>query len=68
MGNQNPSDWSGSAQTKFRPPERGDIAEAMNAADQIGDDTLQLNAGQVPQPLTSTQRTSEQRQRWFATG
>lgn len=46
----------------------GDIEEALNAARQIGDDTLQRNAGRVPQPHTFTHGTSEQRARWFATG
>jgi len=35
----------------------------MNAAKQIGDDTLQRNAGQRVQPHTFTHGTSEQRQR-----
>lgn len=48
--------------------EPGDIEEALNAARQIGDDTLQRRAGKVPQPHTFTHGTSEQRQRWFATG
>lgn len=60
--------WARAAQSKFGSLERGDIAEAMNAAKQIGDDTLQRNAGRVPQPHTFTHGTSEQRQRWFATG
>ncbi len=48
--------------------ENGDLNEALNAAKQIGDDTLQRNAGRVPQPHTFTHGTSEQRQRWFARG
>ncbi|MCO4843361.1 MAG: neutral zinc metallopeptidase [Yoonia sp.] len=60
--------WARSAQAKFGSIERGDIAEAMNAAKQIGDDTLQRNAGQRVQPHTFTHGTSEQRQRWFARG
>lgn len=48
--------------------EPGDIEEALNAARQIGDDTLQRRAGRVPQPHTFTHGTSEQRQRWFAIG
>ena len=48
--------------------EPGDLEEALNAARQIGDDTLQRRAGQVPQPHTFTHGTSEQRQRWFAAG
>lgn len=60
--------WARAAGDRFGSLERGDIAEAMNAAKQIGDDTLQRNAGRVPQPHTFTHGTSEQRQRWFATG
>jgi predicted metalloprotease len=53
---------------QFGTLEAGDVQEAMNAARQIGDDTLQRNAGRVPMPHTFTHGTSEQRQRWFATG
>ena len=60
--------WAREAAAKFGSVERGDIAEAMNAAKQIGDDTLQRIAGRVPQPHTFTHGTSAQRQRWFATG
>lgn len=60
--------WARNAQAKFGSLERGDIAEAMNAAKQIGDDTLQRNAGRSVQPHTFTHGTSEQRQRWFARG
>lgn len=59
--------WARAAQARFGSLERGDIAEAMNAAKQIGDDTMQRNAGRVPQPHTFTHGTSEKRQRWFAT-
>ncbi|ALG90251.1 MULTISPECIES: KPN_02809 family neutral zinc metallopeptidase [Actibacterium] len=60
--------WAAHAQERFGSLERGDVAEAMNAAKQIGDDTLQRNAGRVPMPHTFTHGTSEQRQRWFAAG
>lgn len=60
--------WARAAQEKFGSLERGDIAEAMNAAAQIGDDTLQRNAGQAVRPHTFTHGTSDQRQRWFARG
>ncbi|WP_439103033.1 KPN_02809 family neutral zinc metallopeptidase [Celeribacter marinus] len=60
--------WARYAQERFGSLERGDIAEAMNAAKQIGDDTLQRNAGRVPLPHTFTHGTSAQRQRWFETG
>lgn len=57
--------WARAVQGLLEP---GDMEEALNAARQIGDDTLQRRAGQVPQPHTFTHGTSEQRQRWFATG
>jgi len=60
--------WARAVQTKFNSLERGDLDEAMNAARQIGDDTLQRNAGQRVNPHTFTHGTSAQRQRWFATG
>lgn len=60
--------WARYAQDRLGTLERGDLAEAMNAAAQIGDDTLQRNAGRTVQPHTFTHGTSEQRQRWFATG
>lgn len=60
--------WAGHARDRFGSLEQGDVAEAMNAAKQIGDDTLQRNAGQRPMPHTFTHGTSEQRQRWFARG
>lgn len=60
--------WARHAALQFGSIEKGDIAEAMNAAAQIGDDTLQREAGQVVRPHTFTHGTSEQRQRWFERG
>ncbi|WP_224824761.1 neutral zinc metallopeptidase [Cognatishimia sp. MH4019] len=60
--------WARYAQERFNTLERGDLDEAMNAARQIGDDTLQRNAGRAPNPHSFTHGTSEQRQRWFARG
>jgi len=60
--------WARQAAETFGSVEKGDIAEAMNAAEKIGDDTLQRNAGRRPMPDSFTHGTSEQRQRWFATG
>lgn len=60
--------WARNAANLFGSIEQGDVAEAMNAAAQIGDDTLQRNAGQVVRPDSFTHGTSEQRQRWFMTG
>ncbi len=60
--------WARQAHETLGTLEKGDIQEALNAARQIGDDTLQRQAGRVPRPHTFTHGTSEQRQRWFATG
>ncbi len=60
--------WARKAGERFGSLERGDIQEALRAARQIGDDTIQRNAGRVPQPHTFQHGTSEQRQRWFARG
>ncbi len=60
--------WARHAAETFGSIEPGDVAEAMNAAARIGDDTLQRNAGRRPMPDSFTHGTSEQRQRWFATG
>ncbi|MEY8829765.1 neutral zinc metallopeptidase [Sedimentitalea sp. XS_ASV28] len=48
--------------------EPGDLQEALNAANMIGDDRLQRQAGQVPRPHTFTHGTSAQRERWFRRG
>jgi len=60
--------WARHAAAKFGSIDRQDLLEAVNAAKQIGDDTLMRNAGQVPMPEAFTHGTSEQRQRWFARG
>jgi uncharacterized protein len=60
--------WAREAAQSLGTVERGDLEEAVNAAKQIGDDTLQRNAGQRPMPHTFTHGTSEQRSRWFMIG
>ena len=60
--------WAREASQTLGSIEPGDLEEAVNAAKQIGDDTLQRNAGQRPMPHTFTHGTSEQRARWFQTG
>lgn len=60
--------WARHVQARFGTLEPGDIEEAMNAAKQIGDDTLQRSAGKRPMPHTFTHGSAEQRQRWFAVG
>lgn len=60
--------WARYAQARFNSLERGDLGEAVNAAKQIGDDTLQRNAGRRPNPHSYTHGTSAQRQEWFSRG
>lgn len=60
--------WAREAAETLGVVEQGDLEEAVNAARQIGDDTLQRNAGQRPMPHTFTHGTSEQRSRWFMIG
>jgi hypothetical protein len=60
--------WAREAAERLGTVERGDLEEAVNAARQIGDDTLQRNAGQRPMPHTFTHGTSAQRAAWFLTG
>jgi uncharacterized protein len=60
--------WAREAADTLGVVDAGDFEEAVNAARQIGDDTLQRNAGQRPMPHTFTHGTSEQRSRWFMIG
>ncbi|NEX45225.1 KPN_02809 family neutral zinc metallopeptidase [Pseudotabrizicola algicola] len=60
--------WARTASQTFGTIDRGDFQEAVTAARQIGDDTLQRAAGQRPMPHTFTHGTSEQRARWFMAG
>ncbi|MEM9619897.1 MAG: neutral zinc metallopeptidase [Pseudomonadota bacterium] len=48
--------------------DEGDIEEGLRAAEAIGDDTLQRNAGRRVTPESFTHGTSAQRQRWFING
>ncbi|SIN91250.1 KPN_02809 family neutral zinc metallopeptidase [Vannielia litorea] len=60
--------WARHAEARLGTVEPGDLQEAMNAAQQIGDDVLQRNAGRVPMPETFSHGSAEQRQGWFAKG
>ena len=48
--------------------EEGDIEEALNAAEKIGDDTLQKKMQGYVVPESFNHGTSAQRQQWFARG
>ncbi len=60
--------WTNHIQRGKRVLEDGDIKEALNAAFQIGDDTLQGRSGGHVNPATFTHGTSEQRVNWFYKG
>ncbi|MFY9510125.1 MAG: neutral zinc metallopeptidase [Rubrivivax sp.] len=48
--------------------EQGDVEEALNAASQIGDDSLQRKAGGAVRPESFTHGSSAQRVEWFKRG
>lgn len=48
--------------------ESGDLDEAFDTAEAIGDDRLQEQAGQKVNPDSFTHGTAEQRREWFETG
>ncbi len=48
--------------------EPGDVEEGMTAAQAIGDDTLQRNAGRTPMPDSFTHGSGAQRMKWLRRG
>ena len=60
--------WAHHADAQRQILENGDIEAAMNAAQQIGDDTLQKKSQGYVVPDSFTHGTSAQRMRWFNTG
>ena len=48
--------------------QEGDIEEALNAANAIGDDRIQMESQGYVVPDSFTHGTSEQRMRWFMKG
>ena len=60
--------WARKGQEKFRFLEPGDLEEALNAANAIGDDTLQRQAQGHVVPDAFTHGTSAQRVKWFRKG
>jgi predicted metalloprotease len=60
--------WAHHAHRQYEILEPGDIKEAINAARQIGDDTLMKEATGYADPRHFTHGTSEQRMRWFSEG
>jgi len=60
--------WAYHGQKKYNFLQSGDIESAMNAANQIGDDTLQKKATGTVRPESFTHGSSRQRTRWFKAG
>jgi len=60
--------WANRAQRARNILEAGDVEEALNAANAIGDDRLQRQSQGTVVPESFTHGTSEQRQRWFRVG
>ena len=60
--------WAHYTQDLANVIEEGDIEEALNAAEAIGDDRLQRQARGYVVPESFTHGTSEQRARWFRKG
>ncbi len=60
--------WAHDAQGARQILEQGDIEEAMNAAAQIGDDTLQRKSQGQVMPESFTHGSSAQRVKWFKLG
>lgn len=60
--------WANHAQRARNVLEQGDLEEALNAASQIGDDTLQRQAQGFAVPDSFTHGSSTQRVRWFRKG
>lgn len=60
--------WAHHAQQMKNVVEEGDIQEALDAANAIGDDRLQKQAQGYVVPDAFTHGTSEQRMRWFMKG
>lgn len=60
--------WANRAQRSRQILEEGDVEEALNAASQIGDDTLQSKAKGYVVPDAFTHGSSAQRVQWFKRG
>lgn len=60
--------WAHHSQAMTKMMETGDLEEAMNAANAIGDDRLQKQSSGRVVPDSFTHGTSEQRMHWFKKG
>jgi len=60
--------WAHHSDQRWKSLEQGDIEEAINAAQAIGDDRLQKQSQGRVVPDSFTHGSSEQRMRWLTTG
>ncbi len=60
--------WAHHTQKRTQFLEEGDLEEGLNAAAQIGDDTLLRKAGRTPHESMYTHGSAAQRQQWFTEG
>ncbi|MDR1829130.1 MAG: neutral zinc metallopeptidase [Methylobacteriaceae bacterium] len=60
--------WAYHSNQNYRSLEQGDIEEALQAAQAIGDDMLQKKARGYAVPDSFTHGTSQQRMQWLSTG
>ncbi|MBK4215787.1 neutral zinc metallopeptidase [Paracoccus caeni] len=60
--------WARHAQDRFGTLEEGDLAEAMGAAEAVGDDVIQSSAGRTPVPDSFTHGSAAERQEWLMRG
>ncbi|MBS0555955.1 MAG: neutral zinc metallopeptidase [Proteobacteria bacterium] len=60
--------WGNKSQAQLNWLQAGDIDAALNAAAQVGDDTLQKESRGYAVPDSFTHGTSAQRSRWFRAG
>lgn len=60
--------WANKSQAQLNWLQAGDIDAALNAAAQVGDDTLQKESRGYAVPDSFTHGTSAQRSRWFKAG
>jgi len=60
--------WANRSQQRLQWLQPGDVESALNAASQIGDDTLQREARGTVVPDSFTHGTSAQRVKWFKAG
>ncbi len=60
--------WASSVAERGLFDREGEIDEALNAAEAVGDDRIQAQAGQRVDPDSFTHGTAEQRRSWFEVG